>query len=393
MQALTPLFATAAKGTEDLLAVELRALGATEVKETRAGVRFAGGLEVAYYACLWSRIANRVLLPLSEFPAGDADSLYAGVQKIKWLDHLAPAQTLAVDFGGASAAIQHTKFGAQKVKDAIVDQLRSRTGRRPSVNTARPDVRVNVYLYRDEATVSLDLSGESLHKRGYRTEHGAAPLKENLAAAILLRAGWPEIARAGGALVDPMCGSGTLPIEAAFLAADIAPGLLRDYFGFKGWKQHRAAFWSKLIAEANERRAAGLRQVPLVRGYDHDPAAVATARRNLRRAGLEQHVQIERRALSDCVADASAAPGLVVVNPPYGERVGETAALAARYRELGSALKRCYPGWRAAVFTGNPEAARHLGLQAHKTHTLYNGTIVCKLLHYDIHSRIKETEC
>lgn len=380
-------FATAAKGTEDLVAGELRALGAAEVKETRAGVSFAGGLDVAYRACLWSRVANRILMPLAEISVVDADQLYAGVQKIQWLDHLDPGGTLVVDFGGTNSAIIHTHFGAQKVKDAIVDQIRSRTGQRPSVKRSRPDVRINVYLYKDQATVSLDLSGESLHRRAYRSEHGKAPLKENLAAAILLRAGWPEIAAGGGTLVDPMCGAGTLPIEAAFIAADIAPGSIREYFGFNKWKQHRAPLWASLIAEARQRRLSGLRRLPPVRGYDNNAGAVDTARRNVRQAGLDGKVTIERRDIADCAAEADAQSGLVVVNPPYGERMGELAAVPANYQELGSALKRCYPGWRVAVFTGTPEAAHHLGLQAHKTHTLYNGAIACKLLHYQIHAK------
>lgn len=380
-------FATAAKGTEDLVAGELRALGAGNVKETRAGVSFKGGFDIAYRACLWSRIANRILMPLAEIPVADANQLYAGVQKIPWLDHLAPDGTLVVDFSGTNAAIIHTHFGAQKAKDAVVDQIRTRTGRRPSVKMARPDIRINVYLYRDTAVVSLDLSGESLHRRAYRTGHGKAPLKENLAAAILLRAGWPDIARGGGALIDPMCGAGTLPIEAGLIAADIAPGLLREYWGFNGWKQHRAPLWAGLVAEAKQRRVAGLRRVPPIRGYDNNAGAVSEARRNVRQAGLDGKVTIEKRDIADCVTEDNVQPGIVVVNPPYGERMGELTAVPAHYQELGSALKRCYAGWRAAVFTGAPEAAHHLGLQAHKTHTLYNGAIACKLLHYQLHPK------
>ncbi|MBI2993181.1 MAG: 23S rRNA (guanine(2445)-N(2))/(guanine(2069)-N(7))-methyltransferase, partial [Gammaproteobacteria bacterium] len=283
--------------------------------------------------------------------------------------------------------IIHTHFGAQKVKDAVVDQIRARTGRRPSVQKTRPDLRINVYLYHDQATVSLDLSGESLHRRAYRSERGKAPLKENLAAAILARAGWPEIARGGGALIDPMCGAGTLPIEAGLIAADIAPGLLRQYWGFAGWKRYDAQLWSGLISEARQRRLAGLRRVAPIRGYDNDRGAVDTARRNVRQAGLDGKVVIERRDIADCVVEDDVLAGIVVVNPPYGERMSDRSDVPEQYRQLGSALKRCYAGWRAAVFTGNPEAAHHLGLQAHRTHTLYNGAIACKLLHYRIHPK------
>jgi 23S rRNA (guanine2445-N2)-methyltransferase / 23S rRNA (guanine2069-N7)-methyltransferase len=204
-------FATTAKGMEDLLVEELRALGADSVEKTRAGASFVGDLAVAYSACLWSRTANRVLLPLKSFPAPNQEKLYAGVKSIRWSDHMDVTQTLAVDFATTNSQINHSQFGALKAKDAVVDQFRSNTGERPSVNTARPDLRINIYLLNDEATVSIDLSGDSLHKRGYRDESTPAPLKENLAAAILLLSDWPKISKENGAcLVDPMCGSGTL---------------------------------------------------------------------------------------------------------------------------------------------------------------------------------------
>ena len=203
-------FATAPKGIEPLLADELRSLGAFEVAEGRSGVAFSGPLAIAYRACLWSRLASRVLLPLATFPATSPEELYAGVRSIDWSEHLSAESTLAVDASVSGSKITHSHYAALKIKDAVVDQFRDRTGDRPSVDAERPDVRINLYLLRDTATLSLDLSGDSLHRRGYRDEGVLAPLKENLAAAILIRAGWPEIAARGGALVDPMCGSGTL---------------------------------------------------------------------------------------------------------------------------------------------------------------------------------------
>ncbi|MEK7717047.1 MAG: bifunctional 23S rRNA (guanine(2069)-N(7))-methyltransferase RlmK/23S rRNA (guanine(2445)-N(2))-methyltransferase RlmL [Pseudomonadota bacterium] len=376
-------FATCPKGIEPLLADELRALAAEGVRETRAGVTFEGTLATAYRACLWSRLANRILLPLKSFPAPSPEALYEGVQTIAWKEHLAPEGTLAVDFTTSQSAITHSHYGALKVKDAIVDQLREEFGARPSVDTAQPDVRVNVYLLRDEATISLDLSGESLHRRGYRAQTVEAPLKENLAAAILMRAHWPDIAREGGALVDLMCGSGTLLIEGALIAADAAPGLARQYFGFLNWKQHDAAIWSELTEEAHNRREAGLEKLPPIHGYDHDPLAIRSARDNLKRAGLGNLVAVERRELSACAPEA-AQTGLVVANPPYGERLGEAGDMPALYAELGAQLKTCFPGWHAAVFTGNPELGKVMGLRAIKMHTLYNGAIECKLLHFDI---------
>jgi 23S rRNA (guanine2069-N7)-methyltransferase / 23S rRNA (guanine2445-N2)-methyltransferase len=376
-------FATCPKGVESLLADELRALGAEAVKETRAGVAFAGTLATAYRACLWSRLASRILLTLACFPAASAEALYAGVRQVRWGEHLDAHGTLAVDFSGTGSGITHSRFGALKVKDAIVDQLREESGARPSVDTGRPDLRVNVYLYRDEAVLSLDLSGESLHRRGYRSEAVEAPLKENLAAAILLRANWPAIARQGGAFVDLMCGSGTLPIEAALIAGDIAPGLTRDYYGFLRWKQHDAALWAGLVAEAEARRAAGLARLPPIRGYDHETRAVRYARANVAGAGLDEHVVIARRELS-ATAPEETVPGLIAVNPPYGERIGEASELPALYAELGTQLKKNFPGWRAAVFTGNPELGKHMGLRASRYHTLFNGAIECRLLHFEI---------
>ena len=378
------LFASAPRGIEPLLADELRALGAENVKETRAGVTFDGDLTLAYRVCLWSRVANRVLLPLAQFPAPTPEALYAGVRAIDWAGHLDQNGTLAVDFNAYRSAITHTHFGALKVKDAVVDQFRERTGVRPSVATDEPDVRINVYVHADLASVSIDLSGESLHRRGYRVATVTAPLKENLAAAILLRAGWPAIARAGGALVDLMCGSGTLPIEGALMASDSAPGLDRTYYGFLRWRGHDAAIWETLLAEARMRRETGIKNLPPIRGYDHDPAAVRVALANVERAGLTGRVHIERRYLADCRNEHVEHAGLVVVNPPYGERLGEESELPGLYRVLGEVLKRCYAGWRAAVFTGNPELGKVMGLRAHKMHVLYNGAIECKLLHFEV---------
>jgi 23S rRNA (guanine2445-N2)-methyltransferase / 23S rRNA (guanine2069-N7)-methyltransferase len=376
-------FATCPKGMESLLAEELRALGAAAVRETRAGVSFEGEPILGYRVCLWSRLASRVLLPLARFSAPTADALYQGALSIVWRDHLAADGTLAVDASVSQSAINHSHFAALKVKDAVVDQLRCAAGVRPSIDTERPDVRINLYLQRDEATISLDLSGDSLHRRGYRADGVEAPLKENLAAAILLRAGWPALAQQGASLIDPMCGSGTLPLEAALIAGDIAPGLQRPHFGFLRWRGHDVAVWEALLAEAREREAAGRARLPVILGYDQDARAISAARNNLARTGLNAYVTFAQRALGDCVAPSTSA-GLVVANPPYGERLGDADDLPGLYTELGAALKRCYTGWQAAVFTGNPELGKHVGMRARKMHTLYNGAIECKLLHFEV---------
>lgn len=375
-------FATAPLGLELLLADELRGLGLTEVVAARAGVAFHGDLHSAYRACLWSRLANRVLLRLASFPAPTPEELYAGIRRIDWSAHMDADASLAVDFSASRSRITHSQFGAQKVKDAIVDQFRESCGVRPAVRLERPDVRINVYLDKDIAAVSLDLSGDSLHRRGYRLEGGSAPLKENLAAAILLRAGWLEIAAAGGELIDPMCGSGTLPIEAAWTAGDVAPGLLRDFFGFFGWKQHDAQAWARLLEEAEGRRRAGLRQIPLIRGYDIDRHAVHAALGNIERAALRGIVHVEKKSLTEIRPRGPR--GLLVANPPYGERLGDVKTLGALYAELGETLKTHFQDWNAAVFTGNPDLAFKLGIRASRFYKLYNGAIECKLFKFEV---------
>lgn len=391
----SPFFATAPKGIESLLAEELRRLGAGEVRETRAGVAFAGDLRTAYRACLWSRLANRILLPLARFAAATPEALYAGVQSINWDEHLAVDGSLAIDFTASQSRITHSHYGALKAKDAVVDQFRDRHGRRPDVARVRPAIRINIYLHKDEATVSLDMSGESLHRRGYRLEGMAAPLKENLAAAILLRAGWPKAAnaqsptgdiKASGPLLDPLCGSGTLLIEGALLAADIAPGIDREYFGFLGWQGHDAALWQSLKEEAAARRSAGLPHLPAIIGYDADRLAVRAAGENIARAGLTGYVHVERRELAACTPPAGkdARPGLLVTNPPYGERLGEIADLQYLYAHLGEQIKSNFLNWRAAVFTANPDLGKRMGLRAGKMYSLYNGALECKLLCFEV---------
>jgi 23S rRNA (guanine2445-N2)-methyltransferase / 23S rRNA (guanine2069-N7)-methyltransferase len=367
------------------------------VKASRGGVACAGTLEHAYRACLWSRVANRVLLPIAEFPAPTPEALYDGARTVDWGAHLDVDGTLAVDCTSSRSAITHTQFAALKVKDAIVDRFRDETGRRPSVDAAAPDVQVNLHLDRDVATLAIDLSGESLHKRGYRGPQGAAPLKENLAAAILLRAGWPALVAAASAervalgFVDPMCGSGTLCIEAALIAGDAAPGMERRYFGFLRWRGHDAALWERLLAEARERRAAAHTEHVAIRGYDRDAGAIRAAHENIAAAGLGRVVHVERCELAD-LPEAPAARGLVAVNPPYGERLGEQHELARVYAELGRALRERHLGWQAAVLTGNPPLGRELGLKAKRTHTLFNGPIECRLLRFDVDPKHFETK-
>jgi 23S rRNA (guanine2445-N2)-methyltransferase / 23S rRNA (guanine2069-N7)-methyltransferase len=345
-------------------------------------VHFRGELEVAFRACLWSRIASAVLLELRSFEAVTPDELYAGVHDIDWRDHLGPEATLACEFTATQSPLTHGQYAMLRTKDAIVDRLRELRGTRPSIDTESADVRIHVHAQRRTVTVSVNLAGESLHLRGYRQRGGVAPLKENLAAGILIRAGWPEIARAGGAFLDPLCGSGTIVIEAALIAYDIAPGLLRKRFGFEGWNQHDALLWQRLKAEAEERQQKVERRTPL-RGSDQDSLAIRMANENVLRARLEKRVHVERREL-ERLERVDAGPGLVCTNPPYGERLGEQQQLESLYRLLGAKLREQFVGWQAAVLTGNPALGRALGIRARRTHTVWNGPIECRLLRFEI---------
>ncbi len=424
-------FVNCPRGLESLLAEELMTLGAESVRETVAGVYARGSLELAYRACLWSRLANRVFLPLGRFRVSTADDLYVSVAGIDWSAHMTALDTLAVDFIGESEHIRHTRFGAQRVKDAIVDGFSRAEHQRPEVDLRHPDIRINAHLARGSLVVSLDLSGQSLHRRGYRVATVPAPMKENLAAAILLRAGWPEIRARGGGLIDPFCGSGTLLIEAAMMAADIAPGLLRagalrespqpsanlgsglasqtrpgktgssrgQSFGFRCWKQHDEALWQHLVNEALERRQRGLAtQLPEMRGYDKDTRAVTAAQQNIAAMGLEQQVRVSARPVQDLKrpTHTAIADGLIICNPPYGERWGEVEELKPLYRALGQVARAEFPGWRLAVFTGNPVLAGELRLRSDKKYKLFNGTIPSDLLLFSLRSvqerREKEAE-
>ncbi|NUO71857.1 MAG: bifunctional 23S rRNA (guanine(2069)-N(7))-methyltransferase RlmK/23S rRNA (guanine(2445)-N(2))-methyltransferase RlmL [Frateuria sp.] len=385
---MSAFFATCPKGLEYLLRDELLALGAGEAHEALAGARFTGTLETAYRACLWSRLASRVLLPLAEFDAADEEALYAGVQSIDWSAHLAPHGTLAVDAHTALSKLTHSQFIAQRVKDAVVDQFRQREGARPGVDTEEPDVRLNLRLKRDRATLSLDLAGTPLHRRGWREQQGEAPLKENLAAAMLLRAQWPQVYAGGGALLDPMCGSGTLLIEGALMAADVAPGLRREYFGFLGWQQHDIALWRGLLDEARRRAEEGLRGLRAAFfGSDADPRMLQVAKRNAQGAGVAGFFTLEKHDVAHLAPPPGFTTGLVITNPPYGERLGERAQMPALYRALGDALRARFTGWRGAVLAGDAELGRALGLHADKRYALYNGALETVLLTFELSPR------
>jgi 23S rRNA (guanine2445-N2)-methyltransferase / 23S rRNA (guanine2069-N7)-methyltransferase len=374
--------ATAPIGAASVLAEELKEFGAQDIRERSHDVKFQGTLEVGYRTCLWSRTATRVLLSLGSIDATSSKNIFEAVKRIDWREHLAPGATLACDSSGGNESIRHTIYGSQLLKDAVCDHLRDATGERPNIKPERPDVLLHLHVEGPTALVSVDFSGESLHRRGYRSEGGRAPLKENVAAAVLLRAGWADIAQQGGDLLDPMCGSGTFLTEGALIAADAAPALDREYFGFLGWRGHDTELWERLRAEARERRAARTPRRCIL-GSDSDSEAVRMAIANGEHAGVTEWLHIEKRLLSE-VLRPKAESGLVVANPPYGERIGAESGLPALYSELGAVLRERFEGWQAAILTGNPPLARNLGIYAKRTHRVFNGTIECRLLRFDL---------
>ncbi len=378
-------FAATPKALEAVLANELTELGAKNIRETVAGVSFDGTLETAYNICLWSRIANRVLLVLDTFRLTSQDELYQGIYKINWFEHMRTDNSFAVSFHAKnSPTIKNTHFGALKVKDAIVDQMRNKFQKRPVIDIRRPDIRIHVYLRNDTAQVSLDLSGDSLHRRGYRDINIKAPIKENLAAAMLIHSQWPEISRHGGTLLDPMCGSGTLLLEGALIAADYAPGLLTKQFGFLRWKQHDPECWKQLLDEAEQRKAEGLKQLPTIVGFDQNRYSMNAALKHIENAKLQNAIHIERRDIKDAKPAESWKPGLLICNPPYGERLGDEEQVAELYQQFGHALKSNFTGWQAGIIISNPELGFRLGIRSKKPITLYNGAIECKLLRINV---------
>jgi 23S rRNA (guanine2445-N2)-methyltransferase / 23S rRNA (guanine2069-N7)-methyltransferase len=367
--------ASSPRGFGDLLARELRELGAADVRERALGVEFSGALAVAYRACLESRVASRVFLVVADFDAPTDAAFYEAVRAIDWRAHVDPSRTLACDFTGKHPEITHTRFGALRLKDAICDQLRDVTGGRPDIAPDRPAVRVHAHANGPKVTVSIDLSGEGLHRRGYRTQAGEAPLRENLAAGILLRAGWPQKCESAAEFLDPMCGSGTLVIEAGMIAANIAPGSRRHYFGFFGWPGHDRQAWDQLKRDtlARERKPT-----LVLRGLDADASVLTAARENAARAGLEG-LTFEPGRLA-AARPKNPGAGFLATNPPYGVRLEDRDGARALMKELGGVLREHFGGWDAVILSGSADAGLELGIRAERVHTVWNGALECRLL-------------
>lgn len=373
----TNFFVTCARGVEELVAAELAALGIVTAKIERGGVAFSGSLLDGGKACLWLRTASRVLQLLAEFPVTTPQELYDGVRSIDWPRYLRPEMTMAVDAVLRDSAMTHSGFLALKTKDAVVDALRDRFGRRPNVDTKAPDLRINVHLVKNRCSVSLDLAGDPLDRRGYRLDRNKAPLRENLAAALVAFSGW----QGDVPLYDPMCGSGTIAIEAALLASRTAPGLLRERFTFQRWPDHDQQAWQAVIAEAEALR---LRELPApICGFDRSPGAIDMARQNARRAGVAGLVSVTPADFSTFAPQA--APAVIIFNPPYGERMGAVDELVGLYRQIGDVLKQRCAGTTAFILCGNSDLVKHIGLKASRRIPLWNGPLECRLLKYELY--------
>ncbi len=370
-------FATVARGLEPIAAQELERLGAQDVRPDFTGVHFVGDLALLYRVNLWARTIFRVLVTLREFPCPDSDRLYQEVRNIAWEQYLQPHNTLAVNATGGNRNLNHTHFTALQVKNAIVDQQRDQFGQRSSVNTENPDVLINAHIHQDRCILSLDSSGASLHRRGYRPAMGLAPLKETLAAALLELAEWePSLP-----FLDPLCGSGTLPLEATLKALNIAPGLFRYQFAFEKWPDFDDALWNQLLNEAESRELFEL-QAPIA-GSDRDPDILNQARTNAEQCGIADQVTFTQTDLSELEAPAD--NGVIICNPPYGERLGDARELGDLYKLLGDVFKQRFKGWTAFVLTGNKELAKRVGLKAARRIPVYNGAIACTLLKYELY--------
>ncbi|CNB39508.1 bifunctional 23S rRNA (guanine(2069)-N(7))-methyltransferase RlmK/23S rRNA (guanine(2445)-N(2))-methyltransferase RlmL [Yersinia intermedia] len=379
---MNSLFASTARGLEELLKSELEALGAHDCKIVQGGVHFQGDDRLMYQSLLWSRLASRILLPLNEFKVYSDLDLYLGVQAIDWPSIFGVDKTFAVHFSGVNDEIRNSQYGALKVKDAIVDSFTRKLEQRPTVAKQQPDIRVNVFLQRDMASVALDLSGEGLHQRGYRDLTGQAPLKENLAAAIIQRSGW----QSGTPMVDPMCGSGTLLIEAAMMASDRAPGLHRTHWGFTAWSAFNEALWRELTSEAQVRARNGLQETTSrFFGSDIDRRVIEMARANARRAGVSELITFNANDVSKLVNPLPEGPvGTVISNPPYGERLESEPALIALHNMLGRIMKSAFGGWRLSLFSASPELLSCLQLRAEREFKAKNGPLDCVQKNYQL---------
>ena len=370
-------FATVARGLEDIAATELENLGAKEVATSFTGVSFQGDKELLYKVNLWGRIIFRVLVPIDKVKSFNAEQLYRSVQQIDWTEYLTPDMTLAVNCTGKNKQLNHTHFTALQIKKAIVDRQQKDYGRRSDIDPKTPDLLVNAHIDNNRCTISLDSSGTSLHRRGYRPAVGIAPLKETLAAALIALSQWtPETA-----FYDPLCGSGTLPIEATLKALNIAPGLYRDRFGFQSWLDYDETLWDKIVTEANNQQQFDL-NIPVI-GSDRNLEVLNQARENAYNCKVTDYIEFIHQEFSQITAPAD--KGIVICNPPYGERLGNVTELEELYKMLGDIFKQRFTGWTAYILTGSKHLSKKVGLRTAKRIPVYNGSLPCTFLKYELY--------
>jgi 23S rRNA (guanine2445-N2)-methyltransferase / 23S rRNA (guanine2069-N7)-methyltransferase len=367
-------FVSCPRGLEYLLEEELKSLGLHVTRVSPQGVYGEANLATAYHICIWSRLANRVQLILFSGQAHNEQTIYKLCSEFAWQTVFTADKTFAIEFHGSSDQIRNTMYGAQLIKDAVVDYFNKLQHQRPSIDKHKPQILLHAFLKKDNLTVSFDLTGYSMHQRGYRSSAGRAPLKENVAAAMLMRAKWPTLAEKGYDLLDPFCGSGTLVIEAAMMAAHIAPGLLRDDQSLHHWVGHQPSLWEKIRLQA----LSAVRPTTIsLKGSDTDQKIITTAQENAERAGVTKLISFHHHAFEQ--ARANNAKGLLIFNPPYGERLGDTTTLISLYQQMGQVMHDHFNGWEAAFITSNPMLAKATGLRSSKQYTIFNGAIECKM--------------
>ncbi|MDC0612323.1 bifunctional 23S rRNA (guanine(2069)-N(7))-methyltransferase RlmK/23S rRNA (guanine(2445)-N(2))-methyltransferase RlmL [Vibrio sp.] len=380
--------AITSNGLENLLAEELAEIGVIDPKPVQAGVRFNADLALAYRCCLWSRIASRFVLVLSEFTCNDDMDLYLSSTSVSWSSIFHATKRFVVDFNGTNRSIRNSQYGAMKVKDAVVDHFTKRNLPRPMIDKDRPDLRLHVRLHKEQALLGVDFVGGGLHIRGYRRESGGAPLRETLAAALVRRSGWTD-----EALIDPMCGSGTLLIEACLKAANMAPGIHRVKWGFESLLDFDRDSWNEIKAEASVTGKRGLKQLETkFFGYDLDPRVIEIAKANARRAGVDSAIEFAVGDAAKLQRPSGIEQAFILSNPPYGERLGTEPALIALYSAFGGQLKHAFPGSKVALLSSNDDLLSCLRMRADKHFKVSNGSLQCHFKLYSISDRERSTE-
>ncbi|MFH2037707.1 MAG: THUMP domain-containing protein [Candidatus Zixiibacteriota bacterium] len=376
-----PMVAKTLSGLEDILADELTRLGAKKVKPAIRSVEFEGDTKTLYKANIWCRTTTRILKPILKFHAIDGEQLYAKIIRINWSNYFNVNKTIAVDALSTYSKLENTLFIAQKTKDAIVDQFREKFNKRPSVDTKNPQIKINIHIIKNEVTVALDSSGDPLSKRGYRLEKGQAPLSEILAAGIIYLTDWDK----SSSFIDPMCGSGTFVIEAALMARNIAPGLIRKAYAFQNWNDYDAKLYDNICHTA---RKVVIKSVPIqIVGSDIDGIAIKDAVANARRAGVDRDIRFERNPMDKQTVPPP--PGIAILNPPYGERMKQDD-ISLLYKSIGDCFKQSYSGYKAFILSGNMKAIKTVGLRASQKIKLYNGPLECRLLRYEMYEGTKK---